>query len=293
MMTETIRNKILLAVQQAPMLSISASRLMQVTSQPDYDIREVIDVVQTDANLTARVLKVVNSAAFGLVTKINSLERAITLLGERVVVGIAIGDSAGHLFHKTLKGYESGKGDLWRHDLRTAIASRLVAQKGQAGITVDLAFTAGLLHDLGKAFISDFLENTAGAILEQIENHQSASYLEAETAILGMNHTEAGDALAELWNLPAPLRAVIRYHHAPDQAPDEFKPLVYCVHLGDIVAMMGGCGTGADTLQYTLDPGYIRFLDLPPNKLAEIMLDVEDEFSKIESSLQDTKENVA
>lgn len=292
-MTKTIRDKILQAVKQAPMLSVSASRLMQVTAQPDYDIGDVIGVVRTDANLTARVLKVVNSAAFGLMTKISSLERAVTLLGERVVVGIAIGDSAGQLFNKTLKGYESAKGDLWRHDLRTAIASRLVAQKGQAGIPVDLAFTAGLLHDLGKAFLSDFLENTAGGILEQIDNQQADSYLEAETAVLGMNHTEAGEALAELWNLPAPLQAVIRHHHAPDQAPEEFKPLVYCVHLGDIVAMMGGCGTGADTLQYTLDPGYIRFIDLPPTALAEVMLEVEDEFGKIEGSLQDTKETVA
>jgi len=273
------------------MLSVSAGKLMQITSLADHDIKDVIDVVHNDANLTARVLKVVNSAAFGLMTPVVTLDRAITLLGERVVVGIAIGDSAGHLFQKSLTGYESEKGDLWRHDLRAAIASREVARRGRADVSADLAFTAGLLHDLGKAFLSDFMENTANAIIERIENRDSADYLKAEEELLGIDHAEAGYMLAEYWNLPQPLQMVIRHHHYPSEAPEEFRPLVYCVHLGDIVSMMGGCGTGADTLQYNLDPDYIRYLELAPNQLAEVMLEVDEEFDKISGSIAESKEN--
>lgn len=290
-MTQTdIRELVTQAIHQAPMLSVSASRLMEVTAKADHEISEVIDVVKTDSNLTARVLKVVNSAAFGLMSPVTTLDRAITLLGERVVVGVAIGDSAGKLFNKALSGYESEKGALWRHDLRAAIASREVALLGKAGISADFAFTAGLLHDIGKAFLSDFMENTAGTILERIENKQTDDYLKAEGDLLGITHTDAGCLLADYWKLPEPLKVVIAHHHQPVQAPEDYRALTYCVHLGDIISMMGGCGTGADTLQYSLDPGYSDYLDLKPAKLAEIMLEVEEEFSKIADSIAENKE---
>ncbi len=291
MTDKNIRERIVEEVKKAPMLSISASKLMEITAQVDHETTEVVDVVMHDSNLTARVLKVVNSAAFGLMSPVTTIERAVTLLGERVVVGIAIGDSAGQLFNKALTGYESAGGELWKHDLRAAIASRQVAVHGKAGISADFAFTAGLLHDIGKAFLSDFMEGTAGPILEQIENNQATDYLESESELLGINHTEAGLILAEYWSLPEPLKVVIHHHHHPDQAPEEFKALTYCVHLGDIIAMMGGCGTGSDTLQYNLDPEYIRYLDLSPTQLAEVLLEVDEEFAKVSGSIAESKES--
>ncbi len=291
MATQDKREDILRAAEKAPLLSPSAQRLLQITSAREHELMEIVAVVKCDAHLTVRVLKIVNSAAFGLLYPISSIDRAVSYLGERMVVGIALNDCAAHLFDKQLDGYESERGSLWRHDLQAAIASREVAQRARVEINPDLAFTAGLLHDLGKALISDYLRGTCAGLLAEIEQNQVADYLEGERHLIGIDHTEAGSALARNWKLAEVLQMAIAHHHNPGAAPPEHRPLVYAVHLGDIIAMMGGCGTGADTLRYPLDQGYGAFFDLGGEDLAAIMLDVQEEFAKIDTSLAETKEN--
>ncbi len=290
-MTEKISpEEIQKVISSVPLLSASANQLLQTTTDPDHDLMQIVNVVKTDATLTARVLKVVNSAAFGLINEITSLDRAISYLGERLVVGIAIGDCAAQLFDKELKGYEGEHGALWRHDLRTAIASREVVTQSNSTINPDLAFTAGLLHDIGKALISDYLQGTAKDVLQKIENDEFSDYLSAEEELIGFDHPRAGYELALVWKLPEPIANAIRFHHTPAEASEEFRELVYAVHLGDNIAMMGGCGTGADSMQYKLDTDYTQYIDLHPNALANVMLVVNEDFEKLERSFSEAGE---
>jgi putative nucleotidyltransferase with HDIG domain len=274
-------------VSSVPMISASASRLLQITSQPDHEVIDVVNLVKTDANLTARVLKVVNSAAYGLVNQVTSVDRAVSYLGQQVIVSIAIESCAGELFAKELSGYEAVGGDLWKHDLRTAIAAREVVLQSGADLSPDLAFTAGLLHDIGKALISDYLRGSAPDAVELISSHDSLDYLAAEEHLVGVDHTIAGEALAIAWQLPPELIAVIRHHHQPSLAEEAWRPLVYAVHLGDSIAMMGGFGTGSDSMRYKLDPHYADFIQIKANILANIMLTVDTEFNKLTESLSD------
>jgi len=284
-MTEKVdREKIRRVISSVPLLSASATQLLQTTTDPDHDLQSIVRIVKTDATLTARVLKVVNSAAFGLINEITTLDRAISYLGERLIVGIAIGDCASQLFNKDLQGYEAEHGSLWRHDLRTAIASREVVTQTGADINPDLAFTAGLLHDIGKALISDYLSGTAAEIIAKISAEQTSDYLSAEEEMIGFDHARAGHELALAWKLPAAIAEVIRFHHTPAAAQPEYRSLVYAVHLGDNIAMMGGCGTGADSMHYRLDTEYSEYLHLDSNTLASILLAVNEEFNKLERS---------
>jgi len=280
-------------IEAAPLLSSSASRLLQVTSDPEHSLGEVVDIVKTDAALTARILRVVNSAAFGLLNTITSIDRATSYLGERMIIGIAIDICASQLFDKPLTGYEAERGELWRHDLRVAIASREIARLAPQEMAVDLAFTGGILHDIGKSILSEFLAGTAPVVLETIERGDARDYLSAERAMLGIDHAMAGFELARKWNLPTALQQVIRHHHRPAEAEESYRPLVYAVHLGDIVAMMGGGGTGSDTLQYHMDPGYAQYLEITPEQLTMTLLHVEEEFAKMEASLLDGKDGGA
>ena len=277
-------------VTSIPMISASASRLLQISAQPDHELMDVVSLVKTDANLTARVLKVVNSAAYGLVSKITSVDRAVSYLGEQVVVSIAIENCAGELLGKELAGYEAAGGELWKHDLRAAIAAREVVIQSGADMNPDLAFTAGLLHDIGKALISDYLRGTAPEAVEMISSHDSLDYLAAEEQLVGVDHTIAGYALAQAWQLPEELAVAIRYHHEPAQAEEAYRPLVYAVHLGDSIAMMGGYGTGSDSMRYKLDSNYAEHIQLNANMLANIMLTVDTEFDKLSESLSDSGE---
>ncbi|MEA3545797.1 MAG: HDOD domain-containing protein [Thermodesulfobacteriota bacterium] len=272
-------------VKSVPMLSASASQLLQLTSQADHDLVDVINLVRNDANLTARVLKIVNSAAFGLINSITSIDRAVSYLGERIIVSIAIGDCAGKLFEKELTGYEAAGGDLWKHDLRTAIASREVVTQSGVDLSPELAFTAGLLHDIGKALISDYLQGSVVDAVKMLTTEEDLDYLDAEEKLAGFDHTRAGYELAREWQLPDELAEVILHHHEPSRASAEHRPLVYAVHLGDNIAMMGGFGTGADSMRYKLDHQYTDYIKIGPKTLATIMLNVDIEFEKLEGSL--------
>ncbi|MBN2644274.1 MAG: HDOD domain-containing protein [Desulfuromonadaceae bacterium] len=287
---QEMREKVLMAIQEVPLLSPSATRLLELSSQSDYDIDEVIETVKFDAALTARLLKVVNSVAYGLVHEVTSIERAVTYLGERVVASIALGESAKALFNKELKGYEGPKGELWAHDLRTAIAAREVARFCTTDLSSDLAFTAGILHAVGKAILTEFLEDTSHAMLGDIDSHDATDYLSGERARLGIDHTEAGYELACAWKLPVALQMAIRYHHAPAEAPAEHQALVYAVHLGCILAMMSG-SQASDALQYHLDKQYTDYFDLKPEQIAMIVLEMNETFSTLQGALSEFKEN--
>ncbi|TYP00223.1 putative nucleotidyltransferase with HDIG domain [Geothermobacter ehrlichii] len=277
---ENTAEKIHKAIARAPLLSVHAQRLLQICASTDHDIDDVLEVVRCDATLTARVLRVVNSSVYGLLSPINTIDRAVAYLGERMVTCIALGESAGKLLKKPLSGYEAEGGELWKHDLYTGFAAREIARRCRIETDVDLAFTAGLLHDIGKAIIADFLANSAEDFVGGIARGELADYVDAERQVLGFDHCEVGLELARQWKLPNQIHWVVAWHHHPQQAPEEARPLVYAVHLGDILAMMAGYGTGSDSLQYAIDQDYVNYIDLTEDDLSQIMLTVEEEFDK-------------
>jgi len=289
-MTEKTAENIRRAIEKVPLLSANAQRLLQVTTVADHDLGDVIDILRCDATLTARLLRVVNSAAYGLLTPITSIDRAVSYLGERMVTCIALGDSAGTLLNKPMGGYQAEAGELWRHDLFSAFAAREVARYGRDELAVDLAFTAGLLHDIGKAIISDFLNGTAEELVGAVDAGTVANYLSGERKLLGLDHAEIGLELAKSWNLPGALRAAIACHHQPAAAHEEHRSLVYAVHLGDIIAMMNGFGTGSDSMLYQLDQGYREYFELDIRQLPEIILEASEQFLQAEKSLTQRQE---
>ncbi len=285
-----LEKEILKEVHQISPLSLIASELLSMISKPSHSLNQIVKLVECDASLTANVLRVANSAIFSPTVPITSILRAVAQLGERIVLTIALDACAGTLLRKPLEGYESGVNKLWEHNLRTAIASKKVSEFSSEIIGIELAFTAGILHDIGKAILSDFLKNSASDILSKIDSNEIPDYLHAESEKLGIDHTTVGYQMAVAWGLPSPLPEVIKYHHSPSAADVEHRALTYAVHLGDIIAMMGGGGTGSDDLKYHLDEGFQEYIDLSASDLETVMLLVEEEFSEIKSSLFQAKE---
>ena len=278
-------DKIRRAIQEAPLLSANTSRLMQIMVDPEHAMADIVQLVKLDSVLTARLLRIVNSAVFDLLTPARSVDRAVGYLGERLVVSVAMADNVAKMLNKPLSGYESRPGDLWRHDLFSALAAREVARYAKNKLDRDLAYTGGLLHDIGKAIISDFLQGTAEQATGGIDRGEKIDYLAAEQEILGLDHTEVGYQLARKWTLPDPLPLLIRHHHQPSAVEEDLRPLAYAVHLGDIIAMMAGYATGSDALQYQLDGSYVDYFNLTSDALGEILLAVGDEFQQAEESL--------
>jgi len=285
-MKERVDNpEIRAAIARAPKLSACTAGLLELCNNPAHGLADIVRIVSCDAALTAHILRQANSAAFSRGQAVDSIDRAVALLGGDLVVSMAISDEIGPQFHRELVGYGGARDELWRHDLRTGLAAKLLAGKARPEVDADLAFTAGMLHDLGKAILSDFLAGTVAKVTAAVDAGEFADYPAAERAMLGVDHGEIGYLLARRWGLPEPLLGAIRYHHQPGNAEPAMRPLVYVVHLGDLVAMLGGCGTGADSLRCALDPQYQEYVDLDADGLAAIILAVEEEFTALNRSL--------
>lgn len=279
------RAEILAEIKKAPMISSCAGQLLAMAGKGDHGVQDLVRIINCDAVLTGRILQMANSTFYSPASAITDLVRAVAILGENAVVSIAIAAAAGPLFDRQLSGYAGERGALWNHDLRAAIASKKVARHAIQPLDEDVVFTCGLLHDLGKALLSSFL-GEAASILDDIEHGRVADYLAAEQRLLGIDHAEAGFHLARLWKLPEPLPTAIRHHHQPAAADARYRSLVYAVHLGDIIAMMGGYGTGADGLGYHLDQRYAENLPMSDEQMALVLLETEEDFRRIAESLR-------
>jgi putative nucleotidyltransferase with HDIG domain len=280
------RKKLMKLVRDINPLSESAFEILRITSNPDYSVADIIKTAECDAVLTANVLRVANSAYISLNYPVVSIDMAVSYLGERMVVNIALASCSSQFFDVSLEGYGSGKGEFWRHSLMTGIASRIVAGRGKTELNLNMVYTAGLLHDIGKTVISSMLEGTAHEIAEGIDKGAFSDYYEAEKSMLGFDHCYAGLLLAQRWRLPEPYREVVAFHHAPEGAAVEFEALCFAVHIGDIIAMICGAGTGADSLQYKINPAYSDYFEISAEDIQEIIMMTDSEFSTVTKSLK-------
>ena len=224
----------------------------------------------------------------------DTLETAISFLGDTKIIGIGVAASGAETFNADLAGYHGDRGDLGRHCLWTAIAARELSRHSQGLVDPGVAFTAGLLHDIGKAVISDHLAEFNPQVAAARDGVEISDHLDVEHEVLGTDHCEVGGALARHWRLPETLVQAIEFHHRPDEAPYEMKPLAYVVHLADTLAMMQGYATGIDSLQYAFDPEYPQFVNLDTNGLEGLALDVQIDFKATAEALfgdqQETEE---
>jgi HD-like signal output (HDOD) protein len=201
-----------LDIDVLPPLPEVAWRILEMTSDLYLGVGELSDLIARDQALTARVLRIANSAFFRRTREIRTVRDAAVLLGNRKIRGVVIAASLGGVIRKTPQGRQ-----LWEHALGAALAAREIAARTRLADPDD-AFVAGLLHDVGKIlfdlqFPQAFLEAVACA-----EANPDLSTLEAERAYLGWTHTEAGELVAEAWNLPDAIAEVVTCHHEPERS---------------------------------------------------------------------------
>ncbi|PCJ19084.1 MAG: hypothetical protein COB02_08520 [Candidatus Cloacimonadota bacterium] len=264
--------------------SQSILKLLEVTSDEDYTMKSIVKVIAEDAHLTAEILKIINSAAYSLSNQIDSLHTAITLLGERIVFSLAM--KLGTNLGEKLSGYFCEPDGLWKHSLRTAIAAKLLAPYSRQTINVDVAYTGGLLHDLGKSAVSKSIEEkyTFDEVSKKYEIYKSEGkncFLKFEEDLVGFNHSAVGHYLANEWSFPDSLIQVISYYHYPDLAEEGFRHLVFCIHMADFVSSMTGSSTGIDAMSYELSENYKKYFDLKAADLERVSFELERQFAKV------------
>ncbi len=242
-----------------PPLPRVAVQVANLVDQPTTSAAQVAQALSMDQVLTARVLKLANSAFYGAPRKISTVTDAIVMLGMRTIRNMTMAVSCFDLFDRDVNGYTSRRGDMWRHSLCCGYAAQHIAKLAKYSLSEE-AFVAGLLHDIGKVLISLRLAAEFEQVLDRVVE-QKVTFVEAERQILGFDHAQVGAAMTEQWNLPTQLVASIRYHHDPLSAPEPSK-LTAIVHLADVLCITLGIGLGGDGLNYRLQEGTLELLNL-------------------------------
>ena len=278
-----LKDEIISRIRKVHPLSHTAQQIMAILCGSGQSLKNLARIIETDAALTARVLTIVNATALSRTEPITTVAAAMAAIGDRVMLGIALDYCTDGLMLNPLEGYRAEQGKLWEHNLLTALAARVVAMMSPMEVNADEAFTGGILHDIGKPVLSEFLKGSTDELIMEIDRGILPDYLAAEEEKLGTNHCIIGAAMAKMWNLPSPFPEIIRHHHHPQAADEKYRRIIYTVHLGDIIAMMKGSGTGCDSMCYQLENGYKELLGIRKDQAPAIMLRVDEEFQKMKA----------
>ncbi|MCG3132129.1 MAG: hypothetical protein FLDDKLPJ_02946 [Phycisphaerae bacterium] len=209
-------------------------KIIEIVEDARSTARDLHEVIKHDPALSAKVLKVVNSAFYGLPGQIASVDRAIILLGLSAVKNIAIATSIARLF----KGGRISEGftatDLWRHSLAVGVACRLLAKKTHYPVQPDELFVAGLIHDMGILVERQAFPEKLTEVITAYAK-QGGDFLELENAVIGANHQQFGGGLTTRWKFPRHLRAACGFHHNPDALSAELQKLGNVVKVADVL----------------------------------------------------------
>lgn len=264
-------NDIVHRVDNLPALPHVTHRVLTLTSDPKTTIAELADTITNDQVLTVKVLRMANSAYYGYARRIFSINEALIILGFSTVRNLVLAASVFNVMDQEFTGYILPKGDLWKHSMTTALLARLLAKK--VGFEMnDKAFTAGLLHDIGKIILNTYMKESFAEVLSTV-NAGNVAFSEAEQQILGFDHAMVGAKVAEKWNLPEELVEAIAKHHNPSQAKLNPK-LTSITHIADAASMSMGIGLGGDGLLYDFDGFAVEHTGLNKEALEGAMAEV-------------------
>jgi putative nucleotidyltransferase with HDIG domain len=238
--------QLIAATNELAALPTTTVRLLELLDDPTVGAAPVLEVVEKDPGLTANLLKLCNSAYYGLRRQVGTVREALVMLGNQTVVTLAFAASMGEVLRGSLSGYRLDKSGLWHHTLAVALgASHLASVAGDRKLR-ERAFTGGMVHDIGKLLLDKELRRQRRTVEPGISREELRT---AEREIFGFDHGEAGAALADAWNFPPDLVAVIRYHDRPlATGARAGGGLVAAVGAANLIAAAVGFGGGTGPL---------------------------------------------
>ena len=244
-------------------------KIIKLVEDPDSTAQDLNNVISNDPALGARILKVVNSAFYGLPGQIGSINRAIVLLGLNAVKNIAIAASLAKLFRGGKIAPNFDARDLWQNAIASACATRLLAEKVQLGLP-DEAFLSGLIHDIGIMVEIQARRNQFVEVLQKLDEDPTKSLLQAETEVMGATHEQFGAGLCKLWKFPQSFQYVTGFHHRPTELAEGQRALTGLVHVADVITKQLGIGFTAGTQTNEVDPALLKELGLTEGHLQQV-----------------------
>ncbi|HUI06925.1 MAG TPA: HDOD domain-containing protein [Verrucomicrobiae bacterium] len=254
-------------VETFPAMPALCKFLVAHLHDPYVDLQYLAQELRYDPGMTANVLRIANSAVYGGLARVDSVQTAIARLGMKQLLELVVAVGISQVLKKRLLGYQLEPEELLHHSVYVAVASEEIAKT--LGLqTSEMLFTAGLLHDVGKIVMDDFVR-TESARLDAKFRATKAGFDSVERDVLGICHAEVGGTLLKRWNFPEELVAPVFWHHRPSAA-GSWTHTAYIVHLADMLAYSEGIGTGIDGLRYHISQEAISSLGLKSSTIEAV-----------------------
>jgi len=268
---------ILEGVGQIPTLPTIVMRALQIIEDPGARAEDLGRLLSQDPALSVKVLRLANSAYYGIPRTISSINQAVIILGFNTLRSLVLSATVFKIFETKGKGIDRGR--YWKHSVCAALGSRLVARKVAKlhSVNSESAFMAGLLHKIGILVFDMIAEPVHTEVLLQAESGET-SLADLEVQMLGLHYAQLGGLLAERWELPEELQQPI-VHHITPSASDEWAVQAALVHLGAFLAEQCGGSLLEHGIPFSLDPTVLEILQILPESVTAMMAELRPELA--------------
>jgi len=221
-------------VKELDTLPSTYYRIRRSIEDPRCSANEIGRLISQDQVIACKVLKIANSAFYGFPSRIDSIPRAVSVIGFSAICELILATSVIEMFLKQSNGSIFDRKEFWKHSLGCAIAAKVIA-KYTGKFEIEELFTAGLIHDIGKVIIDQYLTDFFITIMSMTSENRNLTFSEAEKNVLGYTHADVGALVARRWGLPYLLVETISFHH---RLPDKMKnpKQVAVIHIADSIA---------------------------------------------------------
>ena len=286
---ELIKTRIISKLKEMKSFPQFVVETLRKLNDPGSNASDVAASLSRDEGLVLRTLKLANPAAYGMPRNISDVSEAIALLGYKNISNIVLSATVYSVMDKGLSGYALDRGEMWRHSLTTAYTARHIAGMTRK-VPPEEAYVGGLLHDIGKVVLNDYVRFGYGIIVKLVEE-EHIPFTEAELKVLGFDHSTVGALLIERWDLPKAYHYSTLYHHRPNELDPEcmqFQPLVDIVSVANSICLMMGVGLGSDSLQNYIYPEPLERLNI--GDYESLMSELVDFAGQASSEMEEMKE---
>ena len=238
-------------------------KIVRMIDDDEYDLGDLSADVQKDQVITSRVLNLCNSALIGIRDKIDSIERALTILGQKELLRLVCSASLEGFFEPYELGYSLTKGGLYQHAVGTGTVAAQISRLLKISSS-DVAYTAGLLHDIGKVAMDQFIAGAYPQFYRRMQE-KNESLLKVESDTFGIDHAALGGIMAEKWGFPSRLRDVIAHHHSPEHAEND-PELAHIVYFADLLMNKFHAGRELENMETAHLASRLSKIGLKPNQ---------------------------
>jgi len=269
---EQLRN-IIMTTGDLPAMPQVASKVLELSSDPNTSAQQLQQIIADDQAMTARILKIANSAMYSCSRKIKTLTEAIVMLGFNSIRSLVVTSAARNLYNTRNSTTGLKERLLWEHSIGVAFACRLLVQGNYPGLAEE-AFLAGLMHDIGKLVLNLKIPEDFDEIVQSVYNDNRPFHL-MEKEVLGFDHAEVGARLVNKWNLSQVLESTILNHHNPEALSAD-NPLLLYLDLGNKLCHKMGIGfVDEPDLDLNACPAN-KILGLPPRTFDEVAVKLQE-----------------